>query len=257
MRSATSNSSRYSSNLSWITDTPFPAPIFASHGETGSNISLRPGKKDADSPRGHADGGCRRLGVFGGTFDPPHAGHIAAVTAVLHQGVCDQVVFVPAGTPWQKAGRDDLSSPDDRYAMTVLLARELSACTVSRVEIDRPGPSYTADTLVLFRERFPDTELLLILGADAAIGLPTWHRAEEVLALAQLAVVPRPDSGTELLELAERLEGKASLFFVDMEPVDLSSTGVRCRLGRGECGLAGLPVPVEEYIRKRGLYGTR
>ncbi|MBX7158915.1 MAG: nicotinate-nucleotide adenylyltransferase [Acidimicrobiia bacterium] len=190
-----------------------------------------------------------RLGVFGGTFDPPHFGHLAAARAARRVAALDRVLFVPAGRPWQKSDRA-VSSAEDRYRMTQLAIRDDEpAFAVSRVEVDRPGPSYTVDTLeALDRD---GRDLFLVLGADAAAGIDTWHMPGRVCDLAVLAVVNRPESASPPARPGCRTVD------VDMEPVAVSATEVRRRLRAGLDVSGLLPEQVAEYAQQRGLYGGR
>lgn len=189
-----------------------------------------------------------RLGVFGGTFDPPHLGHLAAARAASRVAALDRVVFVPAGRPWQKDGRP-VSAAEDRYRMTELAIRDDEpAFAVSRIEVDRAGPSYTVDTLEsLARE---ERELFLILGADAAAGIATWRRPDRICELAVLAVVNRPGYG-----VSPPLDG-CTCVEVEMEPVDISATEVRRLLGAGGDVRGLVPDDVAAYATERGLYGV-
>lgn len=191
-----------------------------------------------------------RLGVFGGTFDPPHIGHLAAARAASRAADLDRVVFVPAGHPWQKEGRA-VSAAEDRYRMTALAIGDDADFVASRVEIDRGGPSFTVDTLEAMAVEAPDRELVLVLGADAAAGIGTWHRPERICELAELAVVNRP--GVEM----SPPYGRCRVIEVVMDPVDVSATELRRRLGAGLDVSAMLPVAVAEYASARGLYGPR
>lgn len=188
-----------------------------------------------------------RLGVFGGTFDPPHFGHLAAARAASRAAALDGVVFVPAGRPWQKDGRS-VSAAEDRYRMTELAIRDDEpAFAVSRIEVDRDGPSYTVDTLESFDRE--ERELFLILGADAAAGLHTWHRPDRICELAVLAIVNRPGHDRPRTSPACRCVDVA------MEPVDISATEVRRRIGAGDDVHGFVPDAVAAYAAERGLYG--
>src|ERR1700687_5119454 len=126
----------------------------------------------------------RRIGVMGGTFDPIHHGHLVAASEVGHFFALDEVIFVPTGQPWQKEGRQ-VSASEDRYLMTVIATASNPRFSVSRVDIDRPGPTYTIDTLRDLRAtRRPQGELFLITGADALAAMLSWHDVAELFALA-------------------------------------------------------------------------
>lgn len=186
-----------------------------------------------------------RLGVFGGTFDPPHIGHLAAARAASRAAALDRVLFVPAGRPWQKDDRA-VSAAEDRYRMTELAIRDDEpAFAASRIEVDRPGPSYTVDTLEALTRG--GRELFVVLGADAATGLPTWHRTERICELATLAVVNRGGR-------ARTAPAGCRIVDVDMEPVDVSATEVRRLLSTGRSVQGLVPDAVATYAVERGLY---
>ena len=135
--------------------------------------------------------GKRRLGVMGGTFDPIHHGHLVAASEVAAQFHLDEVVFVPTGQPWQKTDRK-VSPAEDRYLMTVIATAENPQFSVSRIDIDRGGPTYTTDTLRDLRALNPDADLFFITGADALGQILTWRDAEELFSLAHFIGVTRP-----------------------------------------------------------------
>jgi len=191
--------------------------------------------------------GAHRLGVMGGTFDPIHQGHLVAASEVAYRFALDEVVFVPTGSPWQKS---DVSPAEDRYLMTVVATSSDSRFTVSRVDIDRSGPTYTADTVRdLVAERGPGVDLFFITGSDALAQILTWRDPDEVLRLAHLIAVSRP--GHDLVDpgLAE-----GSVSFVEVPALAISSTEVRRRVAAGEPITYLVPEGVERYITKRGLY---
>ena len=190
-----------------------------------------------------------RLGVMGGTFDPVHQGHLVAASEVAAQFDLDEVVFVPTGSPWQKSG---VAAAEDRYLMTVIATAADPRFTVSRVDIDRDGPTYTVDTLRdLAAERGPDVDLYFITGADALSQILTWRSPDEVLRLAHLIGVTRPG---HVLADPGIAEGRVSL--VEVPALAISSTDIRDRVGRGEPISYLVPDGVERYVSKRGLYGN-
>lgn len=199
--------------------------------------------------------GGERLGVLGGTFDPPHAGHRALALAARGQLGLDRVLLVVAGDPWQKRGAVDAAA-EDRVAMTEALAAEAEGLEVSRIEVDRGGPSYTADTLEQLAR--PERELVLIVGSDVAASLHTWHDPGRVRELATIAVAGRPDGAPGPDEVLGRLRGAGwACEEVQLEPVPVSSTGIREALGRGEAPDGGsLPPGVARVIEERGLYSA-
>ena len=133
-----------------------------------------------------------RLGIFGGTFDPPHVGHLVTAVNVRHELGLDRVLLVVSNVPWQKVGTREISPAEARLAMVEAAVADVEGLEASRIELDAGGPSYTADTLATLLAEDPGRELFVILGADAAAGLLTWERCEEVRDLATIVVVERP-----------------------------------------------------------------
>lgn len=198
-----------------------------------------------------------RLGLLGGTFDPVHRGHLALARAARDELGLDEVLFLPAGQPWRKAGQM-IASNEHRLAMLRRALEGEAAFQVSRLELERPGPSYTADTLEALRDDRPEDELFFLLGEDALMDLPNWERPRRILELARLAVARRADSSPEALEEAERrLPGLGErVVWLKMPAVAVSATEIRERVREGQ-PIGGLvPATVEEYIRKQGLYST-
>lgn len=196
-----------------------------------------------------------RLGVFGGTFDPPHAGHIELAEAARTQFGLHRVLFVVAGDPWQKEGAV-VGSARDRLAMVEAAVRGREGLAASAMEVERPGPSYTADTLEALAR--PDRALFLILGADVAAGLDSWHRSDRVRELATLLVADRPGAVMPAAQVAKSLQ--ASGWRCDLvglaTPHDVSSTELRERLARGDA-VADVPREVVRVIEEHGLYTRR
>ena len=184
---------------------------------------------------------------MGGTFDPVHLGHLVAASEVAHRFGLAEVVFVPTGAPWQKR---DVSDAEDRYLMTVVATAADPRFTVSRVDVDRHGPTYTVDTLRdLGRQYGPGADLYFITGADALAAILTWRDPEEVLRLAHLVGVTRP--GHPLTDPGLP-EGAVSL--VEVPALAISSTDCRDRVRRGDPITYLVPDGVERYIAKRRLY---
>lgn len=195
-------------------------------------------------------GGTRRIGMMGGTFDPIHLGHLVTAEQARADLHLDEVLFVPAGQPWQKNGT---TSAEHRYLMTVLATAANPAFTISRIEIDRAGPTYTVDTLRAARAARPRDQLFFITGADAIVNILTWKSAEECLELAHFVAATRPGHDVATLES----EGLAArLTFLDVPALAISSTDVRERFSAGRSVRYLIPREVEEYARKHGLYGT-
>lgn len=187
--------------------------------------------------------------MMGGTFDPIHHGHLVAASEVGRVLELDEVIFVPAGRPWQKGDRS-LAPAEDRYLMTAIATASNPLFSVSRVDIDRPGQTYAIDTLRDLRsERGPDVEFFFIMGADALSGLRTWKNPEELLKLAHFVGCTRP--GHRLAE-ARLAEGEFSL--VEIPALEISSTMCRERMRAGLPISYLVPDGVIQYISKRGLY---
>jgi nicotinate-nucleotide adenylyltransferase len=189
-----------------------------------------------------------RLGIFGGTFDPPHVGHLVTAVNVRYEMGLDRVLLVVNGQPWQKVGTRPISPAEDRYAMVAAAVGTVDGLEASRIEVDRAGMSYTADTLASLLEEDADRELFVLLGTDAALGLPTWERAEEVRQLATIVVVERPGS-----EAAGPPPGW-SWQRVVVPRLEVSSTDLRARVADGRPLDYLLTADVIAAIRARGLY---
>jgi len=194
-------------------------------------------------------GDAQRIGVMGGTFDPIHHGHLVAASEVAQVFTLDEVVFVPTGQPWQKDARK-VSPSEDRYLMTVIATASNPRFSVSRIDIDRGGPTYTIDTLRDLRaERGDEAELFFITGADALAQIMSWQDVNELFALAHFVGVTRP---------GHRLTGdglpedKVSL--VEVPALAISSTDCRQRVANGEPIWYLVPDGIVQYIAKRRLY---
>jgi nicotinate-nucleotide adenylyltransferase len=189
-----------------------------------------------------------RLGVFGGTFDPPHVGHLVTAVNVRHELALDRVLLVVNDQPWQKLGTRDISPAEDRYAMVAAAVGSVEGLEPSRVELDRGGMSYTADTLVTLLDERPDRELFVVLGSDAAAGLPTWERADEVRGMATIVVVDRPGAP------ASEPPPGWSWHRVEVPRLEVSSTDLRARVADGRPLDYLLTADVIATIEARGLY---
>lgn len=189
-----------------------------------------------------------RLGVMGGTFDPVHHGHLVAASEVQSRFDLDEVVFVPTGRPWQKAD-GQVSPPEHRYLMTVIATASNPRFTVSRVDVDRPGPTYTIDTLRDLSAQRPDSELFFITGADALSQILGWKDVGEMWDLAHFIGVTRP--GHDLLDTGLPRE-RVSL--LEVPAMAISSTDCRDRVVAGEPVWYLVPDGVVQYIGKHGLY---
>ena len=194
----------------------------------------------------------RRLGVMGGTFDPIHHGHLVAASEVAAKFALDEVVFVPTGQPWQKADRD-VSLAEDRYLMTTIATASNPRFSVSRVDIDRPGSTYTLDTLRdLHRHYGEDVDLFFITGADALSQILTWHGVLELFELAHFVGVTRPGTTLGASDIEHLPPDKVTL--LEVPALAISSTDCRNRV-RDHLPLWYLvPDGIVQYIAKRGLY---
>jgi nicotinate-nucleotide adenylyltransferase len=198
-----------------------------------------------------------RIGVLGGAFNPPHLGHLVCAQEALVQLGLERVLLVPTARPPHRTLEDD-PGPEARLEMAELAAAGDERLAVSRLELDRPGPSYTADTLEELGAREAGEELVLVLGADQAAFLPEWHRPERVLELAELAVVARSGWDREGVQARiSGLPGAGRVRFVDMPLIDISSTEVRRRVAAGVPIRYLVPDAVARFVSERGLYGAR
>jgi nicotinate-nucleotide adenylyltransferase len=189
-----------------------------------------------------------RIGVFGGTFDPPHVGHLVTAVNVRHALALDRVLLVVANVPWQKEGHG-VSPVEDRYALVEAAVRDVPGLEASRLELDRGGPSYTADTLAELDRLHPGAELFTVLGEDAAAGIETWERYQEVLDLSTLVVVERPGWRAPLPD-------GIGWVHVEVPHLEVSSTDLRARVVDGRPLDYLLTPPVIAGIRERRLYGA-
>jgi nicotinate-nucleotide adenylyltransferase len=186
---------------------------------------------------------------MGGTFDPIHHGHLVAASEVGHFFSLDEVIFVPTGQPWQKKGRR-VSAAEDRYLMTVIATASNPRFSVSRVDIDRPGPTYTIDTLHELRSlRGPDAEFFFITGADALEQMMTWQDVDELFKLAHFVGCTRPG---HRLSGAGLPDDRVSL--IEIPALAISSTTCRERVATGVPIWYLVPDGIVQYISKRGLY---
>lgn len=192
----------------------------------------------------------RRVGIMGGTFDPIHNGHLVAGSEVADRFGLDLVVFVPTGQPWQKADRQ-VTAAEHRYLMTVIATASNPRFHVSRVDIDRGGPTYTVDTLYDLRKVYPDAELYFITGADALAKIVTWHNWENMFELAHFVGVTRPG-----YELAHDLpvEQGSRVSLVEIPAMAISSTDCRVRAAALRPVWYLVPDGVVQYIAKHRLY---
>jgi nicotinate-nucleotide adenylyltransferase len=195
-----------------------------------------------------------RLGVLGGTFDPAHTGHLVLAEQAREQLRLDHVLWVPAGDPWRKAG-EPVSAAEDRLAMVRLAIEGNDAFEVSTTELDRPGPTYTLDTLRQLRGEYAAEELVFLMGLDALWDLPNWHRPTELIRLALLGVARRGDEQPRLAELERQLPGlEERVRWVEMPRLDISGTELRRRAAEGQSVRYLVPAAVADYIDEHHLY---
>ncbi|HYJ49425.1 MAG TPA: nicotinate-nucleotide adenylyltransferase [Microbacterium sp.] len=190
-----------------------------------------------------------RIGVMGGTFDPIHNGHLVAASEVAQSFDLDEVVFVPTGQPWQK---DDVSPSEHRYLMTVIATASNPQFTVSRVDIDRAGPTYTIDTLRELKNQRPDAELFFITGADALAQILSWRDHDELWDLAHFVAVSRP--GHVLSTAGLPTDDVSQL---EIPALAISSTDCRDRVQHGNPVWYLVPDGVVQYIAKHHLYRSK
>ena len=186
---------------------------------------------------------------MGGTFDPVHHGHLSAANEVATRSALDEVMFVPTGNPYQKADRQ-VSPAEDRYLMTVIATASNPRFSVSRTDVDRPGTTYTIDTLRELHAVYGDAELFFITGSDALAQILGWRAAEELFALAHFVGVSRP--GYDTVDLARFPDGAVTL--LEVPALAISSSDCRERVGRGDPIWYLVPDGVVQYIEKRRLY---
>ena len=185
---------------------------------------------------------------MGGTFDPVHHGHLSAASEVAARFALDEVVFVPTGQPWQKSDRQ-VSPPEDRYLMTVIATASNPRFSVSRADVDRPGPTYTIDTLRALHETWGDAELFFITGADALEQILSWKDADELFGLAHFVGVTRPG-----YELSDEHLPRDAVSLVDVPAMAISSSACRQRVRADRPVWYLVPDGVVQYIGKHRLY---
>ncbi len=196
----------------------------------------------------------QRLGIMGGTFDPIHYGHLLMAEEARQAFALDEVVFVPNGRPAHKKAYL-VSSPEDRYAMTRLATVSNPHFSASRIELDRPGVSYTIDTLRAFRSLYPELEeQYFITGADAVLEILTWHEYDQLARECRFIAVTRPGFVLERLSGITNTEFLSRVSFLPIPGLEISSTDIRRRVHEGRSIKYLTPEPVEAYIEYHGLY---
>ena len=191
-----------------------------------------------------------RIGLFGGTFDPPHVGHLVTAVNVRHALALDLVLLMVANDPWQKTGARHITPAADRLAMVQAAVAGIEGLEAGTEEMQRGGPSYTADTLATLRVKYAGARFFTIVGDDAAAHIDTWERVNEVVAMSSLVVIDRPGSPVTLSQDYEWRH-------VEVPRLEVSSTDLRCRVTDGRPLDYLVPEPVIDIIRDRGLYGLR
>ncbi len=190
-----------------------------------------------------------RIGIFGGTFDPPHVGHLVTAINVRHALHLDVVIMMVANVPWQKDGTREITPAEERFRMVAAAVEAVPGLVPGRHEIDLGGNSYTADTLDVVAREHPDAELFTIVGDDAAAGLQTWERSDEVARKSHLVVVDRP--GTPV-----RLDRSVDWIRVEVPRLDVSSTDLRARFTDGRPLDYLVTDATMDVIERRSLYGV-
>jgi nicotinate-nucleotide adenylyltransferase len=193
-----------------------------------------------------------RIGVMGGTFDPIHYGHLVTAEEAQQQFELDEVVFVPTGKPWMKE-HEKLSPAEDRYLMTVIATASNPRFRVSRMEVDRDGPTYTVDTLrELKTELGDDTDLYFVTGADAVLEIFQWKEREDLFQLAHFIAATRP--GYDMAGFEANAPTNAHVITMNIPALAISSTDVRTRVAQGRPIRYLVPEGVKSYVEKVGLY---
>ena len=190
-----------------------------------------------------------RIGIFGGTFDPPHVGHLVTAVNVAHQLGLDRMLLMVANVPWQKVGTRQISPAADRLALVEAAVAPSPRLDASSLELERGGETYTADTLAELAAQDPEAELFLLVGADAAVGLDTWKRPEEIKARCTIVVVDRPGRTTG------RPPSGWDHVHIDVPQLDISSSDLRERFRDGRPVDYLVPPAVLAVIADRDLYG--
>ncbi len=194
-----------------------------------------------------------RLGVMGGTFDPIHYGHLVTAEEALVQFGLDSVLFVPTGLPWMKE-HEVVSPAEDRYLMTVIATASNPKFRVSRMEVDRDGPTYTVDTLRGLKEEFgAHTDLFFITGADAIVEILAWKKPEELFGLAHFIAATRP--GYDIAEIETHAPtSRPGITVMNIPALAISSTDIRARVAAGRPIRYLVPEGVKSYVEKAGIY---
>jgi len=196
-----------------------------------------------------------RIGIFGGTFDPPHLGHLILASEAHVQLKLTRLLWVLTPVPPHKMNRP-ISSLDDRLAMVKLALNDERSFELSNIEIERPGPHYTLDTIRIFSKLYPNNDLILLLGGDSLRDLPSWHRpADLVAACHQIGVMRRPGDSIDMDKLEAKIPGlKAKVKFVEAPLLEIASREIRSRAAHGSPFRYYLLPAVYQYIQEHNLY---
>lgn len=202
-----------------------------------------------------------KIGIFGGTFNPVHLGHLAACEAVRGTRGLDRVLLVPSGSPPHKQAEEGLIPGVERLEMVRIAVEGMDFLAPSAVEVERPGPSYMVDTLEILQERHPGDELLLIVGGDTVGELTTWYSWQRLFELSRIVAVNRPGfspgfDAAGFPGISEEILRQCATDTVEMEEVDISSTRIRQAVAGGEDISSWVPGGVSEYIRTHGTYSA-
>ncbi len=199
-----------------------------------------------------------RIGIFGGTFDPPHLGHLILASEARAQLKLDRVLWVLTSVPPHKLGQA-ITPLEDRFAMLKLAIADEPAFKVSRVDIDRPGPYYSADTVKVLAKQNPGAAMIFLIGGDSLHDLTTWHEpAQLVAACDEIGVMRRPGARLDLASLENKIPGLTEkIRFVDAPLLEIASHEIRKRAAEGQPFRYYVPMAVYEYILDKGLYGAR
>ncbi|AZR73206.1 nicotinate (nicotinamide) nucleotide adenylyltransferase [Anoxybacter fermentans] len=193
------------------------------------------------------------IGIMGGTFDPIHYGHLMLADCALDQFKLEQVIFVPSANPPHKFNKK-ITPVEMRYEMTLLATMDNPYFTVSKVEMKRPGSSYTIDTVKYFRERYPEYQIYFITGADTILEIDTWKSPNELMQIVYFIAAVRPGYSFERLEKEFYQKYRDRIFFLEMPEIGISSTDIRNRIKAGKTIKYQVHPAVEAYIKKYQLY---
>jgi nicotinate-nucleotide adenylyltransferase len=195
-----------------------------------------------------------KIGVFGGTFDPPHLGHLLLAENAADALGLERVLFMPVADPPHKEA-DTMTAAYHRIRMVEMAIEDNPRFALSRLDVDRPGPHYTADTMALAHQQMPFAEVYFLMGGDALRDFPEWHRPHEILQYAYLGVMRRPDAEIDLRKIEAELPGITQrIRFVDAPEIGISATTIRERLRDGHSIRYQVIAKVERYIMEHQLY---